>query len=110
LQFWTLLSPSPGNTVNLTSPSAPSAWNLFIGPNEPTAEWYLENTSGTANGTFYVQASPNLYGTLDWYVMQPDPSVNDSGTVVIAAPEPGTLFAGFAALAPVLARYRRKAR
>jgi hypothetical protein len=90
LQYWNLLSPSPGNTLNPVEDfAAPSGWNASNN-SEGTALWYFENTSGAYNGTFEVKATPNLYGTLDWTLAVSGISADDaSGTVTIAAvPEP----------------------
>jgi hypothetical protein len=108
LQYWTLLSPAPGNTLDpLVSEGSPSAWNLNNN-SEDVAEWYLENTSGNANGTFVVQATPNLYGSITWTLQMPDPSTDISGTVnIVPVPEPATLFAGVAALCCALVPYRK---
>jgi hypothetical protein len=114
MEFWDLLSPSPGNTATLTSSAAPSGWSYFLPGSTATSEWYFENTSGASNGTFIVKASPNLHGTLDWNFTDSGNAENISGTVTIAAvPEPALygVFGGAAGLlgailVPICRRFR----
>jgi hypothetical protein len=112
LQYWDLLSPSPGNTLNPVGDfAAPSGWNASNN-SEGTALWYFENTSGAFNGTFKVQATANLYGPLMWTIaVSGIPADNASGNVTIAAvPEPAEygLICGLAGLvATAFSRLRR---
>ncbi len=98
-----LANPAPGGVHNTMIPvginGEPTGWN-FYQSTESEVQWYFDNTSGAVNGTFVIDASANLSGTLDWQLAVPGITAdNASGTVTIAVPEPGQygLGAGLAA-------------
>jgi hypothetical protein len=99
-----------GNVLNpVVATAEPSGWSLN-GPNDVNSvRWYFHYQSyptipGGVDGTFIVQATPNLLGTINWQYAAPG-QPSGSGTVTIAAvPEPasaGLLLLGLVALVGV---------
>ncbi len=89
--FTDLANPAAGGVHNTQNPvgviSNPTGWNMYQ-TTLSEVQWYFENTSGGVDGTFKIQASPNLSGTLDWQLSVSGISQdNGSGTVTIV-PEP----------------------
>jgi hypothetical protein len=102
----------------LVADSSPTGWSAN-GPNDiNSVRWYFDyetwpTVPGAVDGTFVVQATPNLNGTLNWNFADSGNSEDVSGTAtIVATPEPtsvGCLLLGSGILA-VIRRFRQNGR
>lgn len=93
----------------LVATAEPSGWSLN-GPNDVNSvRWYFDYQSyptipGGVDGTFIVQATPNLVGTINWQYAAPGQTSGSGVVTITAVPEPasaGLLLLGLGVLVGV---------